>query len=40
MKMISDNPEVSVDEMRMALDVTDRTIDRYISELKEFKIID
>lgn len=24
----------------MALDITDRTIARYISELKEFKIID
>ena len=39
-KMISDNPKVSIDEMRIKLDVTDRTIARYISELKEHKIID
>ena len=38
-KMISDNPKVSIDEMRIELDVTDRTIARYISELKKHKII-
>jgi ATP-dependent DNA helicase RecG len=38
-KMISDNPKVSIDEMRTELDVTDRTIARYISELKEHEII-
>lgn len=40
MKKILDNPEESIDGIRMALDITDRTIARYISELKEFKIID
>ena len=39
-KMISDNPKVSIGEMRIELDVTDRTIARYISELKEHSIID
>ena len=39
-KMISDNPKVSIGEMRIELDVTDRTIARYISELKEHNIID
>lgn len=39
-KMISDNPKVSIGEMTIELDVTDRTIARYISELKEHKVID
>lgn len=39
-KMISDNPKVSIHDLRIALDVTDRTIARYIFELKEHKIID
>jgi predicted HTH transcriptional regulator len=39
-KMITDNPQISIDDMRKALDVTDRTIARYISDLKAFKIID
>ena len=39
-KMISDNPKISIDEMRIALDVTDRTIARYISNLKEYKFIE
>ena len=39
-KMISENPKISIDEMRIALDVTDRTIARYISELKNHKVID
>lgn len=30
MKMISENPQISIDEMRITLDVTDRTIARYI----------
>lgn len=30
LKMISENPKISIDEMRIALDVTDRTIARYI----------
>ncbi len=39
-KMISDNPQISIDDMRKAMDVTDRTIARYISDLKEHGIID
>lgn len=39
-KMISENPKISIDEMRITLDVTNRTIARYISELKNYKIID
>lgn len=27
---ISENPSISIDELRLALDVTDRTIARYI----------
>lgn len=38
--MISDNPKISIDEMRITLDVTDRTIARYISNLKEYKFIE
>ena len=40
LKLISENPQISIDELRTALDVTDRTISRYISELKEHKIIE
>lgn len=39
-KMISEDPQISIDEMRIALDVIDRTIARYISELKNHKVID
>ena len=39
-RMISENPSVSIDEMRITLDVTDRTIARYISELKKVQIIE
>ena len=39
-KMISENPKISIDEMRIELDVTDRTNARYISELKEYKVIE
>lgn len=39
LKMISENPQISIDEMRIALGVTDRTIARYISELKSYKVI-
>ena len=38
--MIINNPQVSIDEMRIALDVTDRTIARYIYDLKENKVIE
>ena len=38
LKMIINNPQVSIDEMRIALDVTDRTIARYIYDLKENKV--
>lgn len=34
LKMISETPNISIDELRIALDVTDRTIARYISELR------
>ena len=40
LKMISGNPNISIDELRIALDVTDRTIARYISELKDKGIIE
>ena len=33
-------PNISIDELRIALDVTDRTIARYISELKDKGIIE
>ncbi len=39
-KMISENPQISIDEMRKTMDVTDRTIARYISDLKEHGIIE
>ena len=39
-KMISENPQISIDEMRASLNVTDRTVARYISELKESKVIE
>lgn len=39
-KMILENPKISIEEMRIALNVTDRTITRYISELKNHKVID
>ena len=37
--MISENPQISIDELRFSLNVTDRTVARYISELKESKVI-
>ena len=40
LKMISENPNISIDELRIALDFTDRTIARYISELKDKGIIE
>ena len=40
LKMICENPNISIDELRVALDVTDRTIARYISELKDKGIIE
>lgn len=33
LKMISDDPQISFDDLRLALNVSDRTIARYISEL-------
>lgn len=42
--MISENQNISIDELRIALDVTDRTTDRiiarYITELKDKGIIE
>ena len=35
LKMISENPNIFIDELRIALDVTDRTIARYISDLSK-----
>lgn len=40
LKMISENPNVSTDELRIALNVTNRTVARYISELKKENIIE
>lgn len=40
LKMISENPNVSTDELRIALNVTNRTVARYISELKNENIIE
>ena len=40
LKIIRENPQVSIDELRIALDVTDRTIATYISELKKYEMID
>lgn len=40
LKMISETPNISIDELRIALDVTDRRIARYISELKDKDIIE
>ena len=40
LKMISENPNISIDKLRIALGVTDRTIARYISELKDKGIIE
>lgn len=40
LKMISEKPNISIDELRIALDVTDRTIARYISELKDKGVIE
>ena len=40
LKMISKHPNLSIDELRVDLDVTDRTIARYISELKNKGIIE
>ncbi len=39
-KMMAENPQISIDEMRKAMDVTDRTIARYISDLKGHGIIE
>ena len=39
-KLISENPHISIDEMRTVLHVTERTVARYISELKENKVIE
>lgn len=40
LKMISENPYISIYEMKTELHVTDRTVARYISDLKENKIIE
>ena len=40
LKMISENPNIPIGELRIASDVTDRTIARYISELKNKGIIE
>ena len=37
---MKENPKVSIDEIKTELQVTDRTIARYISEMKEGKVID
>lgn len=40
LKMISENPKISINELKIALDVTDRTIARYMQELKKSGIIE
>ena len=40
LRMISEKPNISIDELGIALDVTARTIARYISELKNKGIIE
>ena len=40
LKMISEKPNISINELRTALYVSDRTIARYISELKDKGIIE
>ena len=39
-KMIHDNPQTSIDEMCVSLKVTERTVARYISEMKEHKVLE
>ena len=39
-KLISENPKMSMNEMRKQLDVTERTIARYISDLKECGVVE
>lgn len=38
--IISEKLQISIDEMRISLDVTNGTIARYISELKDYKVIE
>lgn len=40
LKMIAENPNVSIEELRIALNVTDRTVARYLAELKNKDIIE
>ena len=40
LKLISEKPHISIDEMRKAMSVTDRTIARYLSDLKKYGLID
>lgn len=37
---MSDNPKISADEMKNELELTNRTVQRYISDMKSRKIID
>ena len=39
-KMIHDKPQTSIDEMCASLKVTERTVARYISEMKEHKVLE
>lgn len=38
--MIAENPNVSIEELRIALNVTDRTVASYLAELKNKDIIE
>ena len=38
--MINENPHTSLDEMRSKLNVTEHTVARYISEMKDFGILE
>lgn len=40
LKMIAENPNVSIEELRIALNVTDRTVASYLAELKNKDIIE
>lgn len=40
LRLMSDNPKISADEMKNELELTNRTVQRYISDMKSRKIID
>lgn len=40
LRLMSDNPKISADEMKNELELTNRTVEKYISDMKSRKIID